>query len=185
MPVPWPVPAPPPMPDPSESVGIGLPSIAPGSTCVPVAIVIAGMLMLCSTVGGSSLGGVGVTSGFFADGDRDLVLAGHLDLARRLLHLVAAATAAAAGAGYVQPDDVLAEPIGLDGRTDVGPRPVERHQDGEDRKRAVHADGTGERVAHLLGTALEGELQVGRADALDLERHVPGLVCGVRAGPSG
>ena len=40
------------------------------------------------------------------DRNRDLVLAGQLRLARRLLHLVAAAAAAAAGPGLAQPDDV-------------------------------------------------------------------------------
>ena len=44
--------------------------------------------------------------GGFRHGNRNLVLARHLRLTRRLLHLVAAAATAAAGTGLAQPDDV-------------------------------------------------------------------------------
>src|SRR3954463_2000158 len=128
MPVPCPVPAPPPTPDPNASVGMAVPSSAPGSTCVPVAITIAGIVTVCSTFGGSFFGGCGVTSGCFAAGTVILslpgasILAGVSDFARRLFRLVAAPAAAAARSGHVQPDDVLAETVGCRRLRQDGPR---------------------------------------------------------------
>src|SRR5207248_2733108 len=45
--------------------------------------------------------------GLFFDRNRELVLTGQLGFLWRLLHLVAATTAAAAGTGFAQPDDVF------------------------------------------------------------------------------
>src|SRR5207244_9844890 len=49
------------------------------------------------------------------DGNGDLVFAWQLRLPRRLLHLVAATAATAAGTGLTEPDDVLIRSVGMHG----------------------------------------------------------------------
>ena len=112
MPVPLPVPAPPPVPDPCD--GVGGPAALrsrPGASPAAAASLFAGMFS-CSTGSGSFFDLLRLELRRLLDRNGDLVLARQLRLARRLLHLVAAATTAAARTGLAQPDDVAVRLLG-------------------------------------------------------------------------
>ncbi len=98
--MPRPVPPPPPEPDPVDSVfNACCVTSTPGSGSAPAAVVLAGMLN--SGFGGS--GGFSCLGGAISGGrttGTELFLARQLRLARRLLHLIAAATAAPARARF-------------------------------------------------------------------------------------
>ena len=111
-PVPVPVPAPPPVPEPCDRVGgPGGASIAPGSESERRGEALRRNVQLSDRIG-LVLDLLHLELRRLRDRHGNFVLARQLGHARRLLHLVAAAAAAAARTGLAQPDDVAVRLIG-------------------------------------------------------------------------
>ena len=105
----------------------------------------------------------------------NLFLAGQFRLPWRLFHLVAAAATAPSGTGDVEPDDFLV--LALDGirSRELRLGPVEGHQQHEEARSDVQADGARQRAAHPLRLSFEGELQLVGPQPFHLDGQVAEL----------
>ena len=89
------------------------------------------------------------------DGHRDLVLAFELGLARRLEGLVAATAAAAAGAGHIEPDDVLIERFWKDRVAAICTDGAIGDEDSERDGRGMHDEATHPELRRLASATAE------------------------------
>jgi hypothetical protein len=105
-------------------------------------------------------------------GNRNLVLARHFRLTRRLLHPVAAATTAAAGSGLTQPDDVRVGLVGQHGRG-YHSGAAESHAEEDDQgQRDVRDQGARERRRNALLLLFKKERDLDWMGSLDVNRQM-------------